>query len=218
MNHRKSMLFLAVLVALPFVALASWIAKPLAPRFAAWLEPWYDEILGHFAFFGVENHKSTIVTNSDATPNVNTPALINHGRLREQVATKEIAAADDNGTVVRLFRVWSGWRISSIELGSDALGTGAAYDVGVYDTAAEGGAAVDDNEFADGVDLSGATALTDVTYEAAATEISKIEMALWERLGLTEDPKKWYDIALTGDTAGTSAGTVAARLRYVDGT
>lgn len=165
-----------------------------------------------------ENHKSTIVTNADATPVDLTPPLISHGRLRSQVAKKEIAAADDNATVVRLFRVWSGWRIERIWLASDALATGATADVGVYQTAENGGAAVDDDEFASAVVTSSAIALTDVTYEAGATEIDKIEMALWERIGLTEDSKRWYDIALTLDGAGTAAGTYAAIMHYVDGT
>ena len=191
------------------------LALAIAAAFAAPLKAYHDN---HLALYAVENHKSTIVTNADATPVDLTPATISHGRLREQVAKKEIAAADDDASVVRLFRVWSGWRISTIEIASDALSTGASYEVGVYQTAENGGAVVDADEFASAVDLSAAKVLTDVTYEAAATEIDKIEMSLWERIGLSEDSKRWYDIALTATTAGTAAGTVAGRLRYVDGT
>jgi hypothetical protein len=162
--------------------------------------------------------KSTIVSNSDATPNINTPALINHGRLREQVAVVAVAAGDDDASLFPVARVWSGWRISSIEIAADALGTGALYDVGIYDIAANGGAAIDDDEFASALDLSAAVALTNVTNEAAATDLVKMEMALWERLGLTEDPKKWYDVVLTADGAGTAAGDIFVRVRYVDGT
>ncbi len=164
------------------------------------------------------NTKSTIVTNADAAPVDLSSPIINHGRLRSQVAKVEVAAADDNGSTFRLFRVWSGWRIQRIEIGSDALGTGAAYEVGVYQTAENGGAVVDADEFASGVVLSSATPLTDVTYEAVATEIDKIEMPLWERIGEAADTKRWYDIVLTATAAGTAAGTIAGRLTYVDGT
>lgn len=200
--NRYQLLMLALLV----------VAFLIDPIFAASVAPMAGVVLA------VENHKSTIVTNADATPVDLSNPLISHGRLREQVAKKEVAAADDDATVVRLFRVWSGWRISTIEIGSDALSTGAAWELGVFQTAENGGAVVDADEFASGIDLSAATVLTDKTYEAAATEIDKIEMPLWERIGLTEDPKRWYDIALYATAAGTAAGTVAGRLRYVDGT
>jgi len=165
----------------------------------------------------VVNTKSTIVTNADAAPVDLTPAYVSHGRLRSQVAKVEVAVADDNASVFRLFRVWSGWRIEKIEIGSDALGTAAAYEVGVYQTAENGGAVVDADEFASAVSLVGATVMTDVTYEAVATEIDKIEQPLWERIGLTADSKRWYDIALTATTAGDAAGTIAGRITYVDG-
>lgn len=165
----------------------------------------------------VANTKSNIVTNADATPVDLSNTFINHGRLREQVAKVEVAAADDDGSVYRLFRVWSGWRISTLEVAGDALTSGTAFEVGVYQTAENGGAVVDADEFASAVDLSSATALTDKTYEAVATEIDKIEMPLWERIGETADTKRWYDIALTATTVGSVAGTIAGRLRYVDG-
>lgn len=166
----------------------------------------------------VVNTKSNIVTNGDATPVDLSSGFINHGRLREQVATVEVAAADDDTSVFRLFRVFSSWRVSEIHIGSDALGSGASYDIGVFQTAENGGAVVNSDEFASALDLSGATALTAVTYEAVAADISKIEKPLWERLGLSVDPKRWYDIAAYAVAAGVSAGTISGRCRYVDGT
>lgn len=218
MRNMKRITLIAAAVAATFGGLIGQRYPAVGRATARFLEPHAQDLVGLGAAFAVENHKSTIVTNADATPVDLSSPLINHGRLREQVAKKEIAAADDDNTVLRLFRVWSGWRISSIEIASDALSTGAAWEVGVHQTAENGGAVVDADEFASGVDLAAAKAMTDVTYEAAATEIDKIEMPLWERIGLTEDPKRWYDITMTATAAGTAAGTIAARLRYVDGT
>jgi hypothetical protein len=165
-----------------------------------------------------ENLKSTIVTGADATPVDLNNSLINHGRLREQVAKIE-AAGGDAGSTYRLFRVWSGWRISEIDIACDDLsGAGAVLDIGVYQTAENGGAAVDDDFFATDVDVAtAALARTRVMYEATAANIDKIEKPLWELLGQTEDPKRWYDIVATSGTAAIT-GTLAGWLRYVDGT
>ena len=167
---------------------------------------------------GTANTKSTIVTNGDATPNDMTPAYISHGRLREQIGVVEVAAADDNDSVYRFCRVWSGWRISQVDYANDAITSGAAYELGVHQTAENGGAEVDADEFASSLDLTSAHAWTEVTWEASATQFSDCEKRLWERLGLTEDPNRWYDITMTGTTVGTAAGTIGVRVRYVDGT
>lgn len=166
----------------------------------------------------VVNTKSTIVTNADAAPVDLTAATISHGRVREQVAKVEVAAADDDASVYRLFRVWSSWRISTLQIAADALDSSAAYEIGVYQTAENGGAVVDADEFGSAVAMETALAMTDVIFEAAATEIDKIEMPLWERIGEAADTKRWYDICATATTAGVAAGTIAGRLRYVDGT
>lgn len=165
----------------------------------------------------VVNTKSTIVTNADATPRVHTPLKVAEGKLHEQVATVEVAAADDDGSVFRLFRVLSTWRVSSLEVLNDAITGGAGYDVGVYDTAENGGAVVDDDVFASAVSMATARVAwpVDVAFEAA--DIANGEKAIWELLGLSSDPQKYYDIALTGDTVGTAAGTITGRLRYVRG-
>lgn len=214
--HHSTLFVALMLVAAGLLGLAAKVAKPIAPFVSRLLSPWADDLERMTVAYAVVNTKSTIVTNADA--NDLTPALINHGRLREQVAVVAVAAADDNDSVFRFARVWSGWRISSVEIAADALGTGAVYEIGVHDIAANGGAVVDADEFASGVDLAAAKALTDVTNEAAATDIAKAQMALWERLGLTEDPKKWYDITATATAAGTAAGDIMLRVRYVDGT
>lgn len=166
----------------------------------------------------VENKKSTLVTNADAKPADLSSPIIAHGRKREQVGVLEVAAADDDGSVFRFGRVWSGARVSKIEYANDAMTGSTAWEVGVHETADNGGAVVDADEFASALDLSSAHAFTDVTYEAVATEIDKVEQPLWQRIGLTEDPKKWYDITATATTIGSAAGTVALRITYVDGT
>lgn len=160
------------------------------------------------------NTKSTIVTNADSVPRKLCAVNLAHGRLREQVATVEIAAADDNASIYRLFRVRSDFRISSLELFNDAIASGTAFDLGVYQTADNGAAVVDADLFATDVSLASARVVpTDLLFEVL--DINKIEKPLWEMLGLSSDPKIEYDIALTADTVGTAAGTITMRMRYV---
>ena len=171
----------------------------------------------------VANTKSLQVTNGDAVPRKSTGVRIAEGRLKESTAFIEMAAGDDDGSVYRMHRVRSDVRISSLEVGNDAVATelgdnGTDFDMGVYQTAENGGAVLDADVFASAVDITSALPLTDYTYEAGATDIDKISMPLWERLGLSANPGIEYDIALTGNTVGAGAGTIVSRLRFVDGT
>ena len=170
----------------------------------------------------VANTKSTIVTNADATPVTLTNAYLSGGRLRSAAATVEAAAADDAESVYRFFRVHSSWRIHRLWLASDAITTMSTADVGLYDVAAVNSGAVISGQvahFASGVDISSATALTDVTYEATVTDKDEVESRLWERLDLSTDPDKWYDICVTATTNGpTAAGTISMLMEYSDNT
>jgi hypothetical protein len=172
---------------------------------------------------GVANIKSTIVTKLDAVPRGSVPLALAGARLREQVATVEVAAADDNNSVYRFFRVHSSWRVSALLLLNDAIASGTAFDIGVYETAENGGAVVDADLYGSDVSMASARAATgpvDLTYEAL--NVDQIEKSLWQllatALGVTADPKREFDICLTADTVGTAAGTISMRLQYVDNT
>src|SRR3972149_12341690 len=104
----------------------------------------------------VANTKSTFITNADAEPKVLTSDYISKGTLYEAVGTVEVAAADDDGSVYRMVRVPSNARITSILTGCDAITLGTSYHLGVYQTAANGGAVV----VSDSVALSSALSFT----------------------------------------------------------
>lgn len=163
----------------------------------------------------VVNTKSTHITNADATPPVLTSDYIAKGALYEAVGTVEAAAADDNDSIYRMVRVPSNARITSILLASDAVTGSSDVNVGVWQTAANGGAVVNENVFADAVDLSSATAFTEVLLETTATDIVKCEKRLWELLGLSADSYRDYDICLKAVAAASAAGTYAMKVKYV---
>lgn len=169
----------------------------------------------------VANTKSTIVTNLDSTPPVKNTLAVMGGVLREAVATVEIAAADCDTSVYRLFRVHSSWRISDILRYNDAITSGADFDVGLYDTAENGGAVVNINAFADAVSLASAATTSPVhdIYETGGdVGVEDIEQRVWEMAGVSADPNKFYDLAYTGVTVGSGAGTLSVKLQYVANT
>jgi hypothetical protein len=161
----------------------------------------------------VANTKSTAITNADASPRVPNSSYLEAGVLRVAVGTVEVAAADDDGSVYRFCRIPSGARVQRIQILNDALTGATVYDVGLYKTAADGGAAADADVFATNVDISAGNAVPlDVTFEAL--DIIKIEKRAWEILNLTSDPFLEYDVCMTGDTVGSGAGTISMRVEY----
>lgn len=170
---------------------------------------------------GTANTKSNIVTYADTVPVKQAPVTLSGGRLYVASATVEVAAADDNASVYRMFRVWSGWRVVQLLLFNDAITSGSAYDVGLYQTAENGGAVVDADCWASDVTMVSARATSgplDCTFEAL--NIDKIEKTVWEVAAIAvttilADPTRWYDVCLTGDTVGSGAGTISMHMVYV---
>jgi len=185
----------------------------ISPEYAASVAP----IAG--VMLAVALTKSTMITNMDAAPVVEHPAYAHHGRLREMVESFGSTNGDDIASIYRVLRVWSGWRISDLIIDSPDMGTTGIADVGLYKTAADGGAVVDADFFASALSLSGgALANSIITRESAVITPTNMDTRIWEQLGLTEDPKIWYDIALTLTAASDATAVGALRLRYTDGT
>lgn len=160
-----------------------------------------------------ENLKSGAITNRDATP-----AVLNtsQGGIVRQVWGKIEAAGGDAGSTYRFASIPSNARAIRIWFSSDDLsGAGATMDVGLYQTTANGGAVVDADFFASALDVAtAAVATTEITWERGATLIDEIEKPLWERLGLSADSKRDYDI--TGVSAVAAAtGTMVVFCTYV---
>jgi hypothetical protein len=127
-----------------------------------------------------ENLKSTAVTNADATPVDMTGAYLQHGRLRESVAIVE-AAGGDAGSTYRFCRIPSSARVSALFFACDDLGTGLTLDIGLYKTAADGGAVVDADFFASAVDVAtAALAEANLLHESGVVNIDDSEKRIWE--------------------------------------
>lgn len=168
----------------------------------------------------VVNVKSTAITNSDATPPVLNSANIHKGNLRESQGIASLTNGDNIGSTYRVARLRSSDRVSSIKFWAPDIGTTAAADLGLWDTAQNGGAVVDQDFFASAVSFAtGPYVGVDVTFEAGAAggDQANAEKRIWEALGLSADPYKDYDLTWTLTAASDATAAVLTRVAYVSG-
>lgn len=165
----------------------------------------------------VVNTKATAISNADAKPNILNPPHLDGSYIRQKVGTVEVVSGDTAPSVYRVARLRSNDRVSSIGIANDALGASAACKIGLYETAANGGAAVSDALFATGLSLVSASA-TFTNQAWNNLDVAKAEKRVWELLGLTADPNRDYDLAITVTNMGaTGAGTLSAHVAVVAG-
>ncbi|HEY1139958.1 MAG TPA: hypothetical protein VGE88_07095, partial [Lysobacter sp.] len=144
----------------------------------------------------VVNTKATAVTNADSATNTPTPLKVAGGRVKSSIGSVAVANGDSIASTLRFARVHSSWRVRRVLLSNDAIATATA-DIGILETAANGGAAVDADLFGSAVALTAAQSNIDVTRESGVITVANMEKPLWQLLGLTSDPGKWYDLAAT---------------------
>ena len=160
----------------------------------------------------VVNTKSTNISRGDTVGSTNNGYLYK-GELFKALGLVSVAASDDDTSTYRVVRVPSNALVSKVQVVNSAITGGTSYDVGVYRTAADGGAVVSATAIASAVDMSSARAAwTDVSFEARA--ITDAEKRLWELLSLARDPQVEYDIVLRANTVGTAAGTIVVAVEY----
>lgn len=142
------------------------------------------------------------------------PVTDQGGRVRSIAGTIALASGDSIGSTYRIARVPSNARIEAIRLYCDAITTCAA-DIGLYETAANGGAVADVDAYATAQSL--ATAITaappNVAFEARGIE--KVMNRVWQDAGATADTRRDYDLALTLTAAAGAAGDVSVIVHYV---
>lgn len=175
----------------------------------------------------VADTHSTTLTNLEADPLVVADIRNQHGRLRIKTETVAIAAADDDTSTYRFFRVKSSDSIKSLQLVTSAdVTSGTDFDLGLYTI--DSGSAVDADLYADGISL--ATQVPAVPHvvatasylecrfgDASTAVVGDINNQVWEDLGLTSDPGLQYDVVLTGNTVGSAAANVTLTMLYTAG-
>ncbi len=168
--------------------------------------------------------KSAWVTDLDATPAVRDTAGKGPNGP-EQVASEYITTTTGKttGSVYRMLRVPTNCKVKQLLAESAAQGSSTAFDLGVYysanptdpNYAAHAGAVVDADFFATALDYSSAVAATDVTNESGTYTVLKRNKELWDALGLTVDPKGYFDIAFTSTATINTGASMGLLARFV---
>lgn len=164
------------------------------------------------------DRNSNVIANAVASPKViNSPAVGGDGIMHEVCGLVAPAADDSANSIHRFVRVPSNARISQILFTSAIATVAGAINLGVYQTAENGGAVVDADLFASAQSLSAAALVNaDVTYESGEFTAAESIMPLWQVLGLTSDPSREYDIAATISTTYNGAATAQLlKVRFV---
>lgn len=134
------------------------------------------------------------------------PSQTGNGEVVVARQTVAIAAADDNGSVYRVFKSVPAHLVPlKIEIGCTAITGGTDYDLGLYETNL--GAVKDADILMDGQTMAAAS--LNGLDGLAAIGVADGLKPLWELAGDTVETKKAsYDIALTANTVGTADGTI----------
>lgn len=163
------------------------------------------------------NVDSTLISNRAATPRVANDPWTNAQLKTTGPAQLEVSTAEDATDILSFVEVKSNAVVHGVLVSSDAAITTGAMDVGIYQTADNGGAVVDADFFASALAVGGGLTKSDATHESGVYGIEDRDKPLWEALGLTEDPQISYVIAGTITTDMGAAGTIVVEALYVDG-
>ena len=164
----------------------------------------------------MSEQNSNIYTGQIASP----PTRFDVGELggRERVVVGNVVLAtndfDADGDIIRLCKLPSNARVTSIMMSNDDLGTSNDMNIGLY---ADEGALIDEDEFATGVVVfdTATTVMTEHLGSGIGSAELNLEETLWERAGLTADTGLMYEICLTQTAAVTeAAGDVAFIIKY----
>lgn len=141
------------------------------------------------------------------------------GIIMAGVATFEVAAADDDASIFRLFKNVGAEMIPlSLRVACDALTGSTDWDMGLYDPLERGGAVVDKDILADGLNLSAGYSRILALDGLKDVDIANCQKRLYELAGHTFLTKKpGYDVCLTANTIGSGAGTVMVSAIFIQG-
>jgi hypothetical protein len=158
--------------------------------------------------------------NSDVADGKKVNSAFNEGQNPiKMVCTFEVAAADDDGSVFRLFKNVNPDLIPvSITLLNDAITGCTSVDLGLYEPLELGGAEIDKNVFLAAEDINGGNARSSAVDGLTAVAIENVQKKIYELAGHTlATRKKGYDICLTANTIGSAAGTISVIAEFIQG-
>lgn len=156
----------------------------------------------------VVDRVSTLITNATSSPIVFNNGRVAGAPLYQARAVITTAADDSQNSIGRFLRLPSNAIVASVTLSMADATTGGAVDIGLYQTAGNGGAVVDADLFASAFALTnGPYSNVDITFESGEYTFAESLTPLWAVIGLSADPGRHYDLAYTITTTFNGAGT-----------
>lgn len=142
----------------------------------------------------------------------------NGGKVFAMIETFEVAVADDDGSVYRVFKNLPPDLIPMrMEVYNDAITGGTDYDIGFYETGV-GGAVIDQDKLAATLNMSSAAAKGSPKDGLATVGIDEVKEMIYELAGHTTATRKdGYDIAVTAVTVGSAVGTITIVAWFAQG-
>lgn len=144
-------------------------------------------------------------------------ALLLGNKMVAAVVSFEVAADDDDGSVYRIFKDIPGNLIPiDIKIFNDGITGAADYDLGIYRPNL--GAVINVNVFMDAEDINAGNGITSPANGLDAVDVADLIKTIAEHAGHdVTDSLMGYDIALTGQTVGTAAGTITVVALFIQG-
>lgn len=157
----------------------------------------------------VVNVKSTGVANNDA--GTVTDAVVVNSMAHLSVGTLEATAAESATSVYRFLKMPSNARIHTLEFSNDALGSGTSVNIGAYETATNGAAAVTVSAASFALSLQTVSVATNLNITNLVVDKANAEKPLWQILGKTADTNRMYDICATAKATIGTTGTMTLK-------
>lgn len=131
--------------------------------------------------------------------------------------TIEKIAGNTNGDYILLCPLHRDWSVASIKTAGDALSGLTSINVGLvaYAPVGDGVTDVDENCYANAVDISSAHAFTERAF--TTRDIAKNGQYVWQDAGIAsrELAAEWYILALHIGAASTATGTISWQVTVV---
>jgi hypothetical protein len=171
------------------------------------------------------NIKSTVISNRDATPKVQTDSYVSGGCNRAcEGYIQTNGAADGIGSTYRMLTIPSNARVEAMKFTNDILATGCTISVGVWWptyipvgsglSASLASTVIHTTLFASALNCSAAAADVNILNQSGNNGIASQELTLWQLAGLTADPLIDLDIVAYVAGAVAQQGRIGLKSSY----
>lgn len=162
----------------------------------------------------------TAIAKTDYQEYVNTIAVSGTGvkKIRKLVS---IASGNDDGSKKLICQLPANAILLDIKVRNSAITAGSDFDIGLYDAVDFGGAVIDKDMFADGLDLSSARARGSEVSGISALSLANGTKRVYELANaaasrsLSSGERTVYDLVLTANTVGTADGSVEVDVEFI---